>query len=435
MSTHIPTTGGDGAMPPKPKTRKKAKAPKWTPQQEALLRKARQKGCLLFRNDLHALELCANAIGKTNGKGNRNLYNEFCACLNVYGTKQAPKYYGYNAPEAESKIAQMDQRGDIEWDTIAGVAVFTAQGMEKVDAFKEKHKQAGKGSIGIYVVSLKEEVDTYANEHARTIAPWISQEMVTRCCAHCGTRREIRTDHKLDWCETRVLCEDSQLMADFQALCNKCNMLKKGFAGKCGYEVQQQAYTVFPLTKPTTAYTPFDRLRQAYGHQYYTAFNKCLHESLSHKYLELRRLIQNTDYWSNCEWHQYWHAQLSTAQPFTVDSVCALLAHEAIDIDTTRSQWRLRVVQLLEATPTPDAPTVCNLLYNFLEETLDMGRSAVDIDYQALMKDYEQVKQVVNDLCVRVEHHATAESQTDTAASGDNHNAEAIREELAALVL
>ena len=424
-------------MSSKPKTRKKAYAPKWTPEQEALLRKARHEGCLLFHDDLHALGLCANAIGKTNGRGNRNLYNDFCAPLVVYGTNLAPKYYGWNAPEAESEMAQLDQRGDIEWDTIAGVARFTAQGEEKVEAFKKKHKHAGKGSIGIYVVSLKEEVDASATGHARPIAPWISQEMLTRCCAHCGARHEIVTDHKLDWCEPRVLCEESQKMTDFQPLCNRCNMLKKGFAGKGGYEAQNQAYTVFPLTKPVTAYTPFDRLREANGHQCYTAFNKCRHESLSHKYIELRRLIQNTDYWSNCEWHRHWHAQLKVAQPFTVESVCALLAHEAIDIPTTRAQWRLRVEQLLETTPTPDAPKVCNELYDFLEHTLDMGRSAVDIDYQARMEDSAQVQQVVHELCARVEHQAILQERTENHrdnTSGHNR-VKAIREALGAIVL
>lgn len=430
-------------MSSKSKTRKKANAPKWTPEQEALLRKARHEGCLLFHDDLHALGLCANAIGKTNGRGNRNLYNDFCAPLVVYGTNLAPKYYGWNAPEAESEIAQRDQRGDIEWDTIAGVARFTPQGKEKVEAFKKKHKQAGKGSIGIYVVSLKEEVDASATGHARPIAPRISQEILTRCCAHCWTRHEIVTDHKLDWCEPRVLCEESQQMTDFQALCNRCNMLKKGFAGKGGYEAQRQAYTVFPLTKPVTAYTPFDRLREANGHQCYTAFNKCRHESLSHKYIELRRLIQNTDYWSNCEWHSYWHAQLKVAQPFTVESVCALLAHEAIDIPTTRAQWRLRVEQLLETKPTPDAPKVCNELYDFLEHTLDMGRSAVDNDCLARLEDYvrteddAQVQQVVHELCVRVEYQAIPPERTENHrdnTSGHNR-VETIREALGAIVL
>ena len=353
-------------------SRKKANVPKWTPEQEALLRKARHEGCLLFHDDLHALGLCANAIGKTNGRGNRNLYNDFCAPLVVYGTNLAPKYYGWNAPEAESEMAQRDKRGDIEWETIAGVAKITAQGKEKVAAFKERHKQAGKGSIGIYVVSLKEEVDVFAKAHARPIASWIGRNAHAMLRALWDSTRNS-TDHKLDWCEPRVLCEESQEMTDFQALCNGCNMLKKGFAGKNGYEAQHQAYTVFPLTKPVTAYTPFDRLREANGHQCYTAFNKCRHESLAHKYIELRRLIQNTDYWSNCEWHRHWHAQLAVAQPFTVESVCALLAHEAIDIPTTRAQWRLRVEQLLETTPTPDAPKVCNELYDFLEHTLDMA--------------------------------------------------------------
>ena len=106
-------------------------------------------------------------------------------------------------------------------------------------------------------------------------------------------------------------------------------------------------------------------------------------------------------------------------------------------LPTTRAHWRLRVEQLLEATPTPDAPKVCNELYAFLEHTLDMGRSAVDNDYQARMEDSAQVQQVVHDLCVRVEYQAILQERTENHrdTTSDNNRVEAIQEAFGSLVL
>ena len=78
----------------------------------------------------------------------------------------------------------------------------------------------------------------------------------------------------------------------------------------------------------------------------------------------------------------------------------------------TRKQWRDNVTQLFKETPHPDVPTVCERLYDFIDHTLDMGRSCLAADHQ----QHAQVRTVVNELCDQVEQEATAQDVSTTAA-------------------
>ena len=168
-------------------SRKKANVPKWTPEQEALLRKARHEGCLLFHDDLHALGLCANAIGKTNGRGNRNLYNDFCAPLVVYGTNLAP-------------VIRLERARSGVRDG-SGTNVGTSNGILSRVRQVYSPRQGKGGRVQREAQASRKGVYWHlrcvpgggrcVQKPARPIASWISQEMLTDA-AHCGTRHEIR---------------------------------------------------------------------------------------------------------------------------------------------------------------------------------------------------------------------------------------------------
>ena len=387
-----------------------------------------QKGGFVFRNSLHKMHgLCKTKLGRTNGEGTRNPYNRLCVTLKIYSDHRPPQYESiFASPESEAECVDNDSRGDLEWDGIRDEAIFTAQGLAKMNTFKAAYqseiKQGNKGWLGIYIVALKDEVaaKTHYINATRPIAQGIREIICAKSCAHCGTPHNICVDHKLDLCEKSVLRVATQLETDFQPLCNTCNTLKRGHAGKHGREARESKYSVFPLTKPETHFTPFERRISEHGSEDFKALKSCLHESFANEYIELRRLIQSMSYWSNCEWHGNWDKQFY--KPLTVESVCAMLAHEAIEIPNTREQWRDNVTQLFNETPHPDVPTVCERLYDFIDHTLDMGRSRVAVDHQLLMEQYAQVRMVVKELCDQIERNVTAQEEVPTTVADDTQD-------------
>ena len=405
-------------MPKQQTARKKTSGSKLKTLRIETLKTLYQNGEFVFRNDLYELhDLCKTKLGRTNGEGTRNPYNRLCVTMKIYSDKTPPHYESvFASPESEAECVDTDIRGDLEWDGIRDEAIFTAQGLEKMEAFKAKYQseiqQGNKGWLGVYIVTLQDNIvvkTAYINA-TRPIGKGIREAIRAKCCAHCGTPHNICVDHKLDLCEDNVLHLASQLESDFQPLCNTCNTLKRGHSGKHGREAQESKYIVFPLTKSETYFTPFERRISEHGSEDFKALKSCLHESFANEYIELRRLIQSLSYWSNCEWHGNWDKQFY--KPLTVESVCAMLAHEAIEMPATRKQWRDNVTQLFKETPHPDVPTVCERLYDFIDHTLDMGRSCLAADHQ----QHAQVRTVVNELCDQVEQEATAQDVSTTAA-------------------
>jgi hypothetical protein len=79
----------------------------------------------------------------------------------------------------------------------------------------------GNGIIGIYVHSRR------INLQTRPICKNIHKEITSQCCIICGTNNTI-CDHKNDlYNDTRVLNLKTQLISDFQPLCNHCNLQKR----------------------------------------------------------------------------------------------------------------------------------------------------------------------------------------------------------------
>ena len=88
-----------------------------------------------------------------------------------------------------------------------------------IDEFLQMNK--GTGIIGIYVHSIRKNITT------RPIEPNISKKITSLSCVICGTHDTI-CDHKNDlYNDKRVLNSKTQLISDFQPLCNHCNLQKR----------------------------------------------------------------------------------------------------------------------------------------------------------------------------------------------------------------
>jgi hypothetical protein len=62
----------------------------------------------------------------------------------------------------------------------------------------------------------------------RPIAPRIRQHFKSLSCIACGSNESMVVDHKNDlYNDARVHSFDTQLITDFQPLCNKCNLEKR----------------------------------------------------------------------------------------------------------------------------------------------------------------------------------------------------------------
>lgn len=82
-----------------------------------------------------------------------------------------------------------------------------------------KHNK-GTGIIGIFVHSIR------TNVQKRPIQQYIQQKIRNLSCVVCGTQNTI-CDHKNDlYNDERVLSLETQLITDFQPLCNHCNLQK-----------------------------------------------------------------------------------------------------------------------------------------------------------------------------------------------------------------
>lgn len=108
----------------------------------------------------------------------------------------------------------------------------------------------GVGIIGIFVHSKR------TNNPKRPISKNIHKEITRLSCVICGTQNTI-CDHKNDiYNDNRVLNIETQLMCDFQPLCNHCNLQKRQI---CKMEEQTkkiysakniQRYQIYPFEFP-----------------------------------------------------------------------------------------------------------------------------------------------------------------------------------------
>lgn len=84
------------------------------------------------------------------------------------------------------------------------------------------YQNKNKGIIGIFVFSKRNNIIT------RPINKTIYKEIIKNNCIICGSNTDIICDHKNDlYNDIRVLDIKTQLIEDFQPLCNHCNLQKR----------------------------------------------------------------------------------------------------------------------------------------------------------------------------------------------------------------
>jgi hypothetical protein len=93
----------------------------------------------------------------------------------------------------------------------------------KIKSFLNKNKNKNKkGIIGIFIHSIRK------NIFKRPIRIDIRNYFKNKNCVHCGSSNNLVVDHKNDlYNDDRVLNSKTQLIDDFQSLCNHCNLLKR----------------------------------------------------------------------------------------------------------------------------------------------------------------------------------------------------------------
>ncbi len=109
----------------------------------------------------------------------------------------------------------------------------------------------GSGIVGIYVHSPR----TYITK--RPICKNIKTIVAKNSCVVCGTKSTICCDHKNDlYNDARVLNITTQLLSDFQPLCNHCNLQKRQVckdemrSGKLYSAKNIAAYAAYPFEFP-----------------------------------------------------------------------------------------------------------------------------------------------------------------------------------------
>ena len=92
-----------------------------------------------------------------------------------------------------------------------------------LESFFIKLKQnKNNGIIGIFAHSLRKNIVN------RPIREDIKKSICSNSCVVCGSKSDIICDHKNDiYNDKRVLKTTTQVISDFQALCNHCNLQKR----------------------------------------------------------------------------------------------------------------------------------------------------------------------------------------------------------------
>lgn len=92
---------------------------------------------------------------------------------------------------------------------------------EALTAFQTLNS-TGKGIIGVFVHSIR------TNVVKRPIKKEIDREIKKHSCVSCGSKSDLICDHKNDiYNDESVLDVKTQVIDDFQPLCNHCNLQKR----------------------------------------------------------------------------------------------------------------------------------------------------------------------------------------------------------------
>jgi hypothetical protein len=142
-------------------------------------------------------------------------YLDWSECGNGLGDRYARKLFIYTVIYGNGKTKLYPISENVNTDNNQILQDFINAQINNVDT-------NSRGIVGIFIHSL------CLNVSKRPIKKSIGDEVRKRCCVVCGTRTDIVCDHKNDlYNDPRVLCTDTQIIDDFQALCNHCNLQKR----------------------------------------------------------------------------------------------------------------------------------------------------------------------------------------------------------------
>lgn len=92
--------------------------------------------------------------------------------------------------------------------------------------------------------------DKELNSNLRPIRKDIDKHYKQSSCVVCGSRSDLITDHKNDlYNDIRVLNTSTQVLDDFQCLCNHCNLQKRQIAKKTKETGKRYGATNIPFLK------------------------------------------------------------------------------------------------------------------------------------------------------------------------------------------
>jgi len=115
--------------------------------------------------------------------------------------------------------------------------------IDKITSFRHNNKKAT-GIIGIWPHSIKTE------KINRSIDQKISSKIKSSICVLCGSRSQLTCDHKNDlYNDSRVLDKKTQVIDDFQCLCNHCNLQKRQISKTSRETKTRYAATNIPMLK------------------------------------------------------------------------------------------------------------------------------------------------------------------------------------------
>ena len=112
----------------------------------------------------------------------------------------------------------------LDWD--GGIMVLCGVGYLIILINIVGKKKPTRGAI-THLRSIGYNKNPNLNKHpiGRDILQQLMQKYI--CCQSCGTRKHLLPDHKNDdYNDLRVLDKKTQLLTDFQLLCNSCNIKK-----------------------------------------------------------------------------------------------------------------------------------------------------------------------------------------------------------------
>jgi len=104
-----------------------------------------------------------------------------------------------------------------------------------------KTKREKNRVVAIKTVGFDPDLDSANLLHNRPISKKIREHFKGKCCVACGSKKSMVIDHKNDlYNDHRVCNTDTQLISDFQPLCNACNLKKRADCRKTKEQGKRQ---------------------------------------------------------------------------------------------------------------------------------------------------------------------------------------------------